>query len=154
MQELEVEYERLKWPSMCCRCGSRDFKFRRHSENVVVWTLIGVTKYQSIGFDIPVCDSCAGGAVRWFAGAVVAGLLGWACLELGKNNSSGALFFFVIAIVCAVVGTTRKPMRILKLKEDEGLLRLGVYDSKFAAALRRQRGRDAGTVNSPSGAKI
>ena len=141
---VELPAGRIAWPERCCRCAGKEFSWREHTEKVVVWTILSVTKYRHITLQIPVCDACAMRSRIFLGGAGVAAALGYAAVALPKNPGDFAtgltLALWTGAIVAAFIGTRSKPLRILGYDEDKDTLRIEVRDERISGALMRQVG--------------
>jgi hypothetical protein len=138
MKEVEVDAGDINWPQKCCRCGSKSFSIREHVEKVVLWSTGTVTKYHIVLLDIPVCSSCASAHVIWLSIASVAALIGAGGLYLWHKSVGIVLFWWVVAIVMALIGVNRKPIKVLKLDRERNRLRIRVYNDAVAAELRRK----------------
>ena len=55
MSIVDVPQDHLHWPARCCRCAGKDYEIRPHTEKVVLWTTLSVTRYRIVDLDIPVC---------------------------------------------------------------------------------------------------
>ena len=141
---VEVPATRVAWPERCCCCAGKDFSWRSHTEKVVVWTVLSVTKYRQITMQIPVCDACAMRSKIWLGGAGVAAALGYAAIALPNNPGSFATGLTIVlwlgACVAGFIGTRTKPLKVLGYDEDKDTLRLEVRDERISGALMRQVG--------------
>jgi hypothetical protein len=141
---VELPVDRIVWPERCCCCAGKDFTWRTHTEKVVVWTVLSITKYREISLKIPVCGACAGRSMLWFGGAAAAGALGYALVALPANAGSAAtsatLVLWIGAIVAAMMGVRAKPLKILGYDADKETLRIQVRDERISGALLRQVG--------------
>ncbi|CAH0299011.1 hypothetical protein SRABI118_04330 [Massilia sp. Bi118] len=89
------------------------------------------------------CCRCAGGHLLWYGLAIVFGAIAW--LLLSKNNGSAAaaaanreLLLMLAAIACAVVGVRKKPIKVLRLDDEKGTMRIKLYNETIATELRRK----------------
>lgn len=141
MNIVDVPQDHLHWPARCCRCAGKDYEIRPHTEKVVLWTTLSVTRYRIVNLDIPVCRRCAGGHLLWYGLAIVFGAIAW--LLLSKNNGSAAaanreLLLMFAAIACAIVGVRKKPIKVLRLDDEKGTMRIKLYNETIATELRRK----------------
>ena len=148
MKILETPLHNIAWPECCCRCGSSDFSHRQHSEDVVLWTTLSITRYTKISLTIPVCSKCANRQYYWFIGA----LLIPAAIFLPDSGSFakqldqlaygglilGLLMFTAIGLVLA--GLKSKPINILEFNSEQDLVKLRIYHDQVAEAMLRTPG--------------
>ena len=139
MAIIEARFEELAFPPCCCGCGSRAFAWREHTEKVVVWTVISVTKYRHITLQIPACDDCVRRPWLWFAGA--AALVGLVFLygSRAADPGAGMLIPLVAAIAMVLKGQSAKPLRILGFDTDDRMLKLKVRSEDAARKMLSQR---------------
>ena len=144
MQVVEVGMDELAWPSCCCSCASRRFSLREHTEKVVLWTVISVTRYRVISLPIPVCDDCRRRSWFWYVpGALVLGL---AFLMMtrsdGHGDSGGTLAGLAMLAGIALIwkGVKTKPLDILGFDPDARMLKLKIRADTVANALLRLPG--------------
>ena len=147
MPVVQTGFDELRWPSCCCGCGSRAFKWRAHSERVVVWTVLSVTKYREITLQMPACDDCMRRAWHWYAAAaVVLGLCGlYVMHQTGRNQDVGVGFLvpFALGIGLILKGLAAKPLKILGFDGDNRTIRLKFRNEDTARQLRAARRGDA-----------
>lgn len=139
MKFVEVPLNSIAWPKCCCRCGSADFSFRGHTENVVVWTVLSVTSYRKITLPIPVCNRCAIRHLRWYGGAVLLALAAFATLGLLSPSAryAGPLTAAVlaIAIAMALLGVNSAPINILGYIAEHDAIKVKIRNDRVAEAL-------------------
>jgi len=139
MKFIELPAQRITWPSRCCRCGKADHAWRTHTENVVAWTALAVTRYRRISLPIPVCGDCARKRMFWFAAAAlffgIPLLLHPLGVDLEKVPTALILASAVAAIVCALVGQRSMPINILRFDPDRKRVRLRIHHDDVARAL-------------------
>jgi hypothetical protein len=144
---IEAPLGDLRWPRACCRCGSGEFRLRRHTENVVTWTAIAVTAYRKITVQIPVCARCAWRRSLWYGSAAA---LTAATLMVGSTLDTttyggvliGALLMVAVGMV--LLGLNGQPLRLLKFDAATQVLTLRVYASGTAEALLTAPGAGRG----------
>ena len=139
---LEARHDELAFPPCCCGCGSRAFSWREHTEKVVVWTVISVTKYRMITLKIPACDRCAARHWMWFGGA--GALAGLTFLYLqhqsdrGHDVGAGFALFFAAAIAMVIKGQASRPLRILGYDSDDRMIKLKIRSDEAARRMLQQ----------------
>ena len=146
MPDVEVGFENIKWPAKCCRCGSAEYTYRSHTDEVVIRTLLSVTQSRKITLTIPVCDRCAHAQYIWFGAAIAATGIGVAVLYLVKetdwtNNLVGASF--ILAVILGLVGVYKKPIKILKFDEKSRTVRIKIYNTEIASEMSDRARRAA-----------
>jgi hypothetical protein len=115
---------------------------RSHTEKVVVWTVISVTKYRQITLSIPACDDCARRPWLWFGGA--GALAGLTMLYIshasdrGHDVGAGVVLFFAAAIAMVLKGQASKALRILGFDSDDRMIKLSVRSADAARQMLRQ----------------
>jgi hypothetical protein len=143
MPVVQTGFDGLRWPSCCCSCGARDFKWRSHSERVVIWTVLSVTKYREITLQMPACDDCMRRPWYWFGAASV--VIGLAVLHamraLDRHQDVGVGFVMVIAVGIGLVlkGLAAKPLKILGFDSDDRTVKLKFRSEDVARQLRTIR---------------
>jgi hypothetical protein len=116
---------------------------RQHTENVISWTVVGVTAYRNISIPIPVCSRCFYGRYFWYGAAVTLTAMG---LVLGKNLEASAFGgvimggLMLLAVGLGFVGTRRQPLNMLSFNAKGELLTLRVYNGATANALLAAEG--------------
>ena len=142
MAVIEARFHELAFPACCCGCGSRAFSWRDHTEKVVVWTVISVTKYRMITVRMPACDACARKHWLWFgAAAAVAGLTFLyiqAVTARGHDIGFGAALFLFAAIAMALKGQASRPLRILGYDADDRMVKLRIQSDEAARQMLKQ----------------
>jgi hypothetical protein len=137
MKDVDVDMDGIHWPKQCCRCGSKSFEIREHTQEVVLWSTGAVTKSQHVTLEIPVCGSCASSSFYWYGGAIALGGIGAAALQFNKPIAL-VLMLWIPAIVVAMIGVRQAPIKILKINPENGRLRIRLYNDSVAAYLRRK----------------
>ena len=143
MPVIEARFDELAFPPCCCSCGSRAFTLRSHTEKVVVWTVISITKYRRITLQIPACDACVARPWLWFGGA--AALIGLVWLyashasDHGRDVGVGILLPVVLAIGMVLKGQASKPLNILGFDNDDRMIKLRIRNEGVARQMLRQR---------------
>ena len=135
---IEAPIHRLAWPKACCRCGSSSYGIRKHTENVVSWTVISVTAYRNISLPIPVCNSCFYRRYFWYAAAVALAALVLVVGKFFESSEFGGIVMgsaMFLAIGLGFVGTRRQPLNMLSFNTNGNLLTLRVYNEVTAKAL-------------------
>ena len=139
---------RSAWPACCCRRGGKTFSWRRHTEDVVVWTTLNVTHSRKVSLGIPVCDPCWFRSWYWFAGAAVcAGIpmaIGYFHSQLSDALQMLFLVGFVAAIGLTLAGLKAKPIRILRFTPEPESVRLKIRNDAVADVLSKS------AINAPS----
>ncbi len=142
MAVVEARFDELAFPACCVGCGSRAFTWREHTEKVVVWTVISVTKYRHITLKIPACDKCAARHWMWFGGAgALAGLTYWYLQhqsDRGHEVGAGVAVFFLAAIAMVIKGQASRPLRILGYDSDDRMIKLKIRSDEAASQMLRQ----------------
>ncbi|MFL6625311.1 MAG: hypothetical protein ACJ8G1_02420 [Vitreoscilla sp.] len=139
---IEARFDELAFPPCCCGCGSRAFAMRPHTEKVVVWTVISVTKYRQVTLSIPSCDDCARRPWLWFGGA--GALAGLAMLYIshasdrGHDVGAGVALFFVAAIAMVLKGQASKALRILGFDSEDRMIKLSIRSAEAARRMLQQ----------------
>ncbi len=140
---IEARFDELAFPPCCVGCGSRAFTWREHTEKVVVWTVITVTKYRRITLKIPACDQCAARHWMWFGGAAaVVGLTFWYMQHVtdrGHDVGVGVFVFFLAAIAMVLKGQASRPLRILGYDSDDRTIKLKIRSDEAARQMLQQR---------------
>jgi hypothetical protein len=140
---LEARFDELAFPACCVGCASRAFTWREHTEKVVVWTVISVTKYRQITLKIPACDRCAARHWMWFGGAgAVAGLTFLYlqhATDRGHEVGAGFAIFFLAAIAMVIKGQASRSLRILGYDSDERMIKLKIRSEATARQMLQQR---------------
>lgn len=149
MQIIEIPLTNIAWPKCCCRCGREAYSIRTHAEDVVVWTVLGVTASRRISLPLPVCTRCAFRHIFWYTGAVAAGGLGLLAGDwLDKSHSGYSGWVFGIGMMSgiglALAGLRSLPINILGYNADSGILKLRIKNDAAAAALLRNPGSRTG----------
>ena len=148
MAVVEARFEGLQFPPCCCGCASRGFKWRSHTEKVVVWTVISVTKYRIVTLQIPACDDCVRRPWYWYGAAAV--VLGLSFLYAthasgrGQEVGIGILLPFALGIGLVLKGLASKPLKILAFDSDDGMLKLKIRSEEMARKLLALRGSHEG----------
>jgi hypothetical protein len=144
MKDIELPIASIRWPEACCSCGSRTFAWRQHTEKVVLWTIISVTRYREVTLRIPVCSNCTMRSWGWYGGAAALWGLGYLVISIAESHHrdlGGAFAIpFVIGIALAIKGTRTAPLRILKFDPDLGRAVLKINDDKVALAVAKASG--------------
>jgi hypothetical protein len=144
MKFVEVPLSSIAWPKCCCKCGSEDYSFRSHTENVVVWTVISVTSYRKITLPIPVCGRCAHRHIRWYGGALLLALAAFATPNFTAQSASylGPLMaaMLVIAVAMALAGLSSAPINILGYSAEHSTIKVKIKNDRVAEALLRGPG--------------
>ena len=141
MKIIDVDAEEINWPTKCCRCGSKKFDIREHTEKVVLWTTLSVTKYRHVLLNIPVCSACASAYLKWFCAAILFAGIGCAGLYLFHKSVGFVLFWWALAIVCGLIGTNKKPIKVMGFNEDQNTMRIKIYNDAIANEMRRKAQR-------------
>ncbi|MFZ6769251.1 hypothetical protein ACO0LM_19525 [Undibacterium sp. Di26W] len=136
--DVDADADYINWPSKCCRCGSKNFNMEVHTEKVVLWTVLSVTKYRYISVEIPVCGSCSSAHFKWYGAAIACAAIGWSGLQVFHKSDKFILFWWVLAIILAIIGTRKKPLKILGFNEDNNTIRLQIYNHAFASEMRKK----------------
>jgi hypothetical protein len=142
MAVIEARFDELAFPACCCGCGSRAFSWREHTEKVVVWTVISVTKYRMITLRMPACDMCARRHWLWFGGA--AAVVGLTFLYIqnatarGHDVGVGVALFLFAAIAMVLKGQASRPLRILGYDVDDRMIKLRIQSGDAARQMLRQ----------------
>jgi len=143
MAVIEARADELTFPDCCCGCGTRAFTWREHTEKVVVWTIISVTKYRHITLKMPACDTCAARPWTWFGGAGAVGgltmLYLWHASDRGHDVGAGIFLFFVAAIAMVLKGQASRPLRILGYDSDDRTIKLKIRSDEAARRMLQQR---------------
>jgi|SRR4051812_47648472 len=139
MKEVEVDADDQHWPQKCCRCGGKAFSIREYMEKVVIWSTGAVTKYDLVLLHIPVCGTCASVHKIWLGAAAALGAIGFIANNAGKSIGF-VLFWLVSAIVLALVGVNKKPIKVLRFDKTRNRLRIRIYHDAVAAELIRMNG--------------
>lgn len=136
---VETPLARIRWPAVCCRCASSSFRMCRQTENVVVWTVLGVTAYRKISLEAPVCGPCQRRSVYWLGGAA---LLVAAVLATGQAIASDSPFaglamglFLALAVAMVMRGLRSRPLNILEFYEKDHSVQLRIFHDGVADAL-------------------
>ena len=143
MPVIEARLAELAFPPCCCSCASRDFVWRTHTEKVVVWTVLSVTKYNRITLEIPACDRCVARQWLWYGGA--AALFGLVYLYVShasdhnRDVGLGILLPIFLAIGMILKGQASKPLNILGLDNDDGMIKLKIRNETVAKQMLKQR---------------
>ena len=127
MPVVEANLKQISWPRKCCRCGGDEYSFRRHTDDVVISTVLSVTEYRKISLDIPVCDRCARAHYVWFGAAIAIAAIGSLILFIAGDSDIAVnvvAVAFVLAVVAAIVGVRKRPIKILKFDEKNGTVRV------------------------------
>lgn len=139
MKIVDVDAENINWPAKCCRCGSKKFDIKEHSEKVVLWTTLSVTKYRQVFLNIPVCGGCASAHLIWFGAATLLAGIGASGLYLFHKSVGFVLFWWILAIVCGLIGVNKKPIKIMGFDEDKNTMRIKIYNDAVANEMRRKK---------------
>ena len=146
MPIVQTDFDKLQWPARCCACGSRAFKWRAHSERVVIWTVLSVTKYREITLQMPACDDCMRRPWYWFgAGGMFVGLAVLDAMRASDHHQDvGVGFVLVVALGIGLVlkGLAAKPLKILGFDNDDRTIKLKFRDEDTARQLRTIRRGD------------
>lgn len=140
---IETSIHQLQWPNACCKCGSPHFTVRTHAENVVSWTVVGVTAYRNISISVPVCNRCFYERYFWYGAAVAITAM---VLAFGKSLEAVAFGGVIMgslllgAVGLGFLGTRRQPLNMLSFNVKSGLLTLRVYNGATAKALLASAG--------------
>jgi hypothetical protein len=140
MPTVEVASDQLHFPPRCCRCGGSEYANREHTDDVVISTILSVTKYRKITLQIPVCDRCAHAQWIWFGAAIGLGGLGMLIASVFGESDAAINFvilLFVTGVIAAMVGVRKKPIKILKYDEDKDTLKIRIYNDEVARAVSR-----------------
>ena len=144
MAIVEARFQELAFPECCCSCGNRSFTWRSHTEKVVVWTVLSITKYRRISLQIPACDQCVFRPWLWFGGA--AALIGLVLLYVSNASSHdkdvgfGVLLPIFAAIGMILKGQGAKPLNILGFDNDDQMIKLRIHSESVARRMLKQRG--------------
>jgi hypothetical protein len=151
MPKLDIALGDIQWPATCCRCGSHNFSLRTHTEKVVTQTMISATEYRQISLhNVPMCDRCKDAKYLWFGLAAVAAAIGMLILYFFPGHeqlSHLMLGTWSLAIVLAIVGTEKGPLKILKFDVETSSIKVKIYSRQVAAELAQleaARPADAG----------
>lgn len=139
MKEIELDADDQQWPQKCCRCAGKTFSIREYMEKVVIWSTGAVTKYDLVLLHIPVCGTCASISKIWLGAAACFGAIGFIANNAGKSQGI-VLFWLVKAIVLALIGVNKKPIKVLKFDKTRNHLRIRIYHDAVAAELRKLNG--------------
>ena len=144
MPVVEARFEGLEFPPCCCGCGSRGFKWRAHTEKVVVWTVISVTRYRMITLQIPGCDDCVRRPWYWYgAAAAVLGLAYVYAVHLARPDHEFGLGIFLVmmtGIGLVLKGLASRPLRILGFDNDDRMIKLKIRGEDMVRKLLALRG--------------
>lgn len=155
MRDVELPLDSIRWPESCCSRGSHAFAWRQHTEDVVVWTIISVTQYRKVSLSIPVCARCSQRSLWWFGAAgtlIAAGFAGLGLIDSDSNGLSALCGLFILAgLGLALKATKLKPLHILKMNPDTGLVRLRIRDDDVA---ERVAVMSDGAVGVPERSKV
>lgn len=146
MPTVEINANRIQWPNKCCRCGTHHYTCRQHTDKVVLRTTLSVTAYRKIGVKIPVCNRCAFAQYIWFGAAIVLAGLGYFALEMSgaKNNVPSLVpVAFVGAVILAIVGVNKRPIKILGFNEEKNTIKLNIYNKQIADELSSRSNLEA-----------
>jgi hypothetical protein len=146
MPKIDIRMGDIRWPPKCCRCGSPEFAYHSRTENVVTRTVISATESVAITLNnVPICDRCENARRYWFGGAIAFAAIGSLFLYLAGSGGflqTVVLALYVIAVLLAIVGTNKSPVRIIKFDERTNLLRIEIYNRDVASEmLKLESGR-------------
>jgi len=141
MKIVDVDPDNLNWPACCCRCGARDYQMHEHAERVVASPLLGLQSVMNdriVTLMVPVCKRCSGAHLLWYGLATACGLVLGIAAKISNGLSSPFFFSLLTGVfVCASIGMRQRPLRILHVDDDNGTMRLKVYNDMVGAQLRR-----------------
>ena len=142
MAIVEARFDELAFPPCCCSCGVRRFTLRAHTEKVVVWTVLSVTKYRRITLQIPVCDDCVRRQWLWFGGAGAVAALVFLYVsqasDRGHDVGAGILLPVLAAIAMVLKGQAARPLRILGFDGDDRMIKLKIHSDDVARRMLAQ----------------
>ena len=148
MAIIEARLDELAFPPCCCRCASRDFVWRSHTEKVVLWTVLSVTKYRQITLKIPACDRCVFRQWLWYGGAAALFGLVWLILSHASDRGSDVSAFILLPIFAAIgmilKGQASKPLNILGVDSEDGMIKLKIRNETVARQMLKQRAHHEG----------
>jgi hypothetical protein len=138
MPNVEIPVDQIQWPPKCCRCGSTEYVYRAHTDDVVTRTLLSVTEYRKISLQIPVCNRCARAQWVWFGAAIGLAAVGMLILYVaGESDTVGNIIavVFILAVLAAIVGVRQRPIKILKYDDKKHTLNIRIYNDDVARAV-------------------
>ena len=148
MPVVEARFEGLEFPPCCCGCGSRGIKWRSHTEKVVVWTVISVTKYRMITLRMPACDDCMRRPWLWYGvggGVLALACVYAACLARPEHEFGLGIFLVMTAGLGLILkGLASRPLKILAFDNDDRMVKLKIRSEDMARKLLALRGNYEG----------
>jgi len=148
MAVVEARFDELAFPACCCSCGARAFKWRSHTDRIVLWTVLSVTRYRQVTLQVPACDACARRPWHWFGAAAAAGGLAFLDATSAANHGRELGFGFLLVVLAAIglllKGLAAKPLKVLALDPDDRTIRLRIRSREVARKMLAQRGHYEG----------